>query len=56
MVVLQANYHTKCLVDLHDRAQKAKANRCEGTDEMEVISRIVFAELVLYIEEVATSS
>ena len=44
--------HTKCLVDLHNRARKAKANRCKGTDESETISRIVFAELVLYIEEV----
>ena len=52
MVALKAKYYTKCLVDLYNRAQKAKVNRCKGTDEMEVISRIVFAELVLYIEEV----
>ena len=48
----QISHQAKCLVDLHDRAQKAKVNRCEGTVEMEVISRIVFAELVMYIEEV----
>ena len=52
IVALQGNYHTKCLVDLHDQARKAKANRCKGTNEMEVISRTVFAELALYIEEV----
>ena len=52
MVALEAEYHTKCLVDLYNRARKAKANRCEGTDERERISRFVFAELVLYIEEV----
>ena len=52
MVALEAKYHTKCLVDLYNHARKAKANRCKGTDESETISRIVFAELVLYNEEV----
>ena len=50
MVAFEAKYHTMCLVDLHDQAQKAMANRCNGTDETEVISRTVFAELVLYIK------
>ena len=52
MVALEAKYHIKCLVDFYNWAQKAKANRSKGTDEMEMILRIVFAELVLYIEEV----
>ena len=52
MVALEAKYHTKCLVHLYNRARKAKASRCKGTDESEMISRIVFAELALYIEEV----
>ena len=52
MVALQAKHHTKCLVDLHNQAQKAKANRCKGTNEMEIILRIVFVELVLCIKEV----
>ena len=53
MVALEAKYHTRYLVDLYNRAQKArKANRSKGTDEREMLSRIVFAELVLYIEEV----
>ena len=52
MAALEAKYHTKCLVDLYNHTRKAKANRCKGTDESETISRIVFAELVLYIEEV----
>ena len=34
-VALEAKYHTKCLVDLYNCARKAKANRCEGTDERE---------------------
>ena len=52
MVALEAKYHTKCLIDFYNRARKANANRCKGIDEMEVISKIVFVELVLYIEEV----
>ena len=47
MVASEVKYHTKCLVGFHDRAQEAKANRCKGTNEMEIISRIVFVELVL---------
>ena len=47
MVASEAKYHTKCLLGFDDRAQEAKANRCKGTNEMEIISRIVFVELVL---------
>ena len=52
MVALDAEYHTKCLVDLFNQARKAKANGCKDIDEMEMISRIVFVELVLYTDEV----
>ena len=51
MVTLEAKYHTKCLVDLYNRARKAKASSCESMNQMEIISGISFAELVLYIEE-----
>ena len=54
MVAMEAKYHTKYSVDLYNQAQKAKANRSKCTDEMEMISRIVFAELVLYIEKYVT--
>ena len=46
MVALEAKYYIKCLVYLYDRARKAKANKCKGTNEMEMISRFVFAEKV----------
>jgi hypothetical protein len=49
MVALESKYHTKCLVGLYNRAKKAKS---EGTKYHErSVSGIVFAELVLYIEE-----
>ena len=42
MVALEAKYHTKCLVDLHDLAQKAKAKDvAKGTNEVKIISRTV---------------
>lgn len=52
MVALEAKYHTKCLVSLYDNARKAKAEGLKGTDPKETLSGIVFAELVMYIEEV----
>jgi len=51
MVALDAKYHTKCLVGLYNRARKAKADGLKGTDQKEMFSGIVFAELVMYIEE-----
>lgn len=51
MVALEATYHTKCLVGSYNRARKAKAEGLKGTDQKEITSGIVFAELVMYIEE-----
>ena len=51
MVALEAKYHTKCLVNFYNRARRARAKGYKGTDNKETISGIVFAELVLYIEE-----
>ena len=53
MVALEAKYHTKCLVALYNRTRKAKAQGLKSTDQKEIISGIVFAELVMYIEEVS---
>ena len=54
MVAQEAKYHKKCLSVLHNRVRKAECEHCEGpkykANEREV-SGIVFAELVLYIEE-----
>ena len=55
MVALEAKYHTKCLVGLYNRARKAKSKRLNGVCEEEVASRIAFAELVMYIEEIRNS-
>ena len=55
MVALEAKYHTKCLVGLYNRARKAKSQRLNGACEEEVASRIAFAELVMYIEEIHNS-
>ena len=49
MVALEAKYHTKRLVSLYNRARKVKGDG--HTDEMETVSEIAFAELVMYIEE-----
>lgn len=51
MVALEAKYHTKCLAGLYNRARNAKAKSLKDTDQEEVLSDIVFAELVMYIEE-----
>ena len=51
MVALGAKHYTKCLVGLYNCARKVKAKRLKSTGEEEVISRIAFAELVMYIEE-----
>ena len=55
MVALEAKYRTKCLVGLYDRARKAKSKRLNGVYEEEVASRIAFAELGMYIEEIRNS-
>ena len=52
MVALEAKYHTKCLVGLYNRARRAKAKSgLKSTGEEDIMSRIAFAELVMYIEE-----
>ena len=52
MVALEAKYHAKCLLGCYTLARKAKAKGLKSTGEEEVISRITFAEQVMYIEEV----
>ena len=51
MVALEAKYHTKCLVRRYNRVRKVTAKGLKGTGEEEVMSRIAFAELLMYIEE-----
>ena len=53
MVAIEAKYHPRFLLDLYRRVQKAQQestddNKHKGTAS---ISDVVFAELVLYIEE-----
>ena len=50
MVALEAKYHSKCLLALYYRA-KTTVDAEPKTDHEGVMSRIVLAELVLYIEE-----
>lgn len=50
MVALEAKYHSKCLLALYYRA-KTTVEAEQKTDHEGVMSRIVLAELVLYIEE-----
>ena len=50
MVALEAKYHSKCLLALYYRA-KTTVEAEPKTDHEGVMSRIVLAELVLYIEE-----
>lgn len=51
MVALEAKYHIKCLVSLYNHARKVKGEAQQGTNHESEISGIVFAELVMYIEE-----
>ena len=51
MVALEAKYHQKCLRDLYHRARKHKSKEILETDEEITIMGIVFAEIVMYIEE-----
>ena len=50
MVALEAKYHSKCLLALYYRA-KTTVEAEPKTDHEGVMSRIVLAELVVYIEE-----
>ena len=55
MVALDAKYHSKCLVGLYNRARKVKSKEQGRSSEEEIASRIAFAELVMYIEEIHNS-
>lgn len=55
MVALEAKYHAKCLEKLYNRARKVKVQGLDSTDEEEVMSKIAFAELVMYVEETCYS-
>lgn len=52
MVALEAKYNTKYLLALYNRARKVKVAQQRESNEEDEISGIVFAELVMYIEEV----
>ena len=51
MVAMEAKYHSKCLLALYYRAKTTVHRSRPETDHEGVMSRIVLAELVLYIEE-----
>ena len=53
MVAIEAKYHIKCLVSLYNSARKANLEGLDdnGQGNAASVSDIVFAELVLYIEE-----
>uniref|UniRef100_UPI00358E1F74 uncharacterized protein n=1 Tax=Myxine glutinosa TaxID=7769 RepID=UPI00358E1F74 len=51
MVAQEAKYHKKCLSVLHNRVRKAQSEGPKYKDEEREVSGIVFAELVLYVEE-----
>ena len=51
MVVQDAKYHNKCLSVLHNRVRKAESEGPKYKANEREVSGIVFAELVLYIEE-----
>ena len=51
MVALEAKYHTNCLLKLYNRARACKNNADNETNKDATISGIVFAELVMFLEE-----
>ena len=51
MVALEAKYHTNCLLKLYNRAKACKNNSDNETNKDATISGIVFAELVMFLEE-----
>ena len=51
MVALDAKYHTKCLLALYNRARKVRRTQQETTRNEDEIAALVFAELVMHIEE-----
>ena len=51
IVALEAKYHTNCLLKLYNRARACKNNAHNETNKDATISGIVFAELVMLLEE-----
>ena len=51
MVALEAKYHTNFLLKLYSRARACKNNSDNETNKDATISGIVFAELVMFLEE-----
>ena len=51
MVAQDAKYHKKCSSVLHNRVRKAESEGPKYKANEREVSGIVFAELVLYIEE-----
>ena len=51
MAALEAMYVTKSLVGLYNCVRKAQTEGPKDTDQEQEVSAIIFAELVLYIEE-----
>ena len=52
MVAFEAKYHTKCLLALYNCARKVQAAQQRISSKDDEVSGIMFAELVMYIEEV----
>lgn len=51
MVALDAQYHPQCLIGLYNRTRKVQSTGPQDSDRERAMSAVVFAELVLYIEE-----
>ena len=51
MVAQDAKYHNKCLSVVHNRVRKAESEGPKHNAKDREVAGIVFAELVLYIEE-----
>uniref|UniRef100_UPI00358F83C1 uncharacterized protein n=1 Tax=Myxine glutinosa TaxID=7769 RepID=UPI00358F83C1 len=51
MIALDAQYHPRCLIGLYNRTRKAQSTGSQDTKQERAMSAVVFAELVLYIEE-----
>ena len=51
MTALEGKYHAKCLVALYNKARAPKKSKETESDEEKMLSGLVFAELVMFIEE-----
>lgn len=51
MIALDAKYHPRCLIGLYNRTRKVQSTKSQETSQEQAMSAVVFAELVLYIEE-----